>query len=145
MEETAANTKEKKRNPKSLEHRLNIRMSAAEYMALEEYIKQNDYFGVRTKKKVNISKALRKLISKVVDDKVVPTPKRPSISSQELTGMKEELRCIGVNLNQLTRSLNALIKRDEVLYNATRKRTIESVDYFIQHVNDLIDRIKKFG
>lgn len=120
-------------------------MSAAEYMALEEYLKQNDYFGVRTKKKVNISKALRKLISKVVDDKVVPTPKRPSISSQELTGMKEELRGIGVNLNQLTRSLNALIKRDEVLYNATRKRTIESVDYFIQHVNDLIDRIKKFG
>lgn len=140
-------------------HRYNVKLDDAEQKKFEEYYlsyisnesnsdnKDADMGRDGSERKIPRKKsdALRHLIDiglLMVDSPVeVGNPRKVNVDSLLMTDIREEIRRIGVNINQLAKVMNSIACKSERVSESTERKMSKSLQMGVDHMNDILKRL----
>jgi len=118
-----------------------VRLKDEEFNAICRYISSASGVERHTLKRGEFSDGARKLLMNGISSKKQEPPKQPIIDRELALDIREEIRKIGTNVNQLARSMNAIFNRREYISNATANKVTKSLDMSVQHLDDIMKRV----
>ena len=126
---------------KTKEYKITFRMDAKMHSDFRKYIERN------YSEKANNSEVLRTIINDYLahNKRIKASPDTDIINTIEKElyhSIKQEIKQIGINLNQMARTVNAIYKMNGAISNSTEKRFSKSLELMKEHIIDIITRIE---
>lgn len=153
------NTKTNDMAKQQYTHRYNVKLNDAEHKRFEEYYLSyisNDPItgdagnvmgqdGSKRKIPRKRSDALRRLIDIGLMETGKPVevgnPRKVNVDSLLTTDIREEIRKIGININQLAKVMNSIAKKGEKVSESTERKISKSLQMGVEHMNDVLKRL----
>lgn len=130
---------------KKHDKKIDIRLTDEELRAINNAIIAMSKNDGRTQTKVSLSAGVRKIIMNAIQNEIQIKPKPPQINSELALGILAEIKSIGINVNQLAKNMNAVLKMGGTVSNSTQNKLVCSLDLISQHLEDIVNRVSKLS
>ena len=130
---------------KKHERPISLRLTEDEFTAIRRRIDTLAQNDGSTQRKLSFSAGVRLFLWNAVSVDIQEQPRRPLIDAELARDIRGEVHKIGLNVNQLAKNMNAVLKKGESASRSTETKLIGSLDMVCQHLDDILARLNELS